>query len=42
MYVARCLLSRILFAAAADFCVYFWVVRLANIIVDNLQDVIVA
>ena len=36
--VARCLLSWLLFAAAADFCVYFWVKRLVTITVDNLYD----
>ena len=41
MYVASCLLSWLLFAAAVDFCVYFWVERLVNIIVDNWYDVIV-
>ena len=43
MYVARCLLSWLLFAAAADFFGVFssWVERLVNIIVDNWYDVIV-
>ena len=33
--------SWFLFAAAADFFVYFWVERLVNIIVDDWYDVIV-
>ena len=41
MYVARCLLSWLLFAAAANYFSYFGVERLVNIIVDNWHDAIV-
>ena len=41
MCVARCLLSRLLFAATTDFFVYSWVERLVTIILDNLYNVIV-